>query len=101
MIKKYELINNKNIKHNGTFSAEFSLRSAVTFILINISAFFILLVIAFGLILLISNESTSLYGDHCDKNEDCKAEMNYVCNLGKCDCNTDTFYESASKGCGK
>jgi hypothetical protein len=27
--------------------------------------------------------------------------MNYVCNFGKCECNTDTFYESVSKGCGK
>jgi hypothetical protein len=82
-------------------TGRFESRPIITFIITNVCALLILAAIGFGLGMIFSANTDKLYGDHCTQDEECKAKMNYVCNLGKCECNTDTYYESASNGCGK
>ena len=82
-------------------TGSFESRPIKTFIIANACMLLVLAALGFGIGMLFSINTDKLYGDHCTINEDCKANMNYVCNYGRCDCKIDTFYESPSKGCGK
>jgi hypothetical protein len=66
----------------------------------NVSLFFIIATIAFGWMAVFNVVGIKMYGDHCKFDEDCATDMNYICQNGKCDCTSTTFFLSASSGCG-
>lgn len=90
-----------HLNSSQILTGRFESRPIKTLIISNVCMLLILAAIGFGLGMIFSANTDKLYGDHCAQDIDCKANMNYVCNSGKCDCVSDTFYESASKGCGK
>jgi hypothetical protein len=49
---------------------------------------------------LFNSVTIKMYGDHCVHDKDCATDMNYICQNGKCGCTSDTFFSSASSGCG-
>jgi hypothetical protein len=66
----------------------------------NVTFLLVLTAIGFGWMAYINTITYKLYGDHCVDDKDCATDMNYICQNGKCDCLSTTYYVSAKSGCG-
>ncbi len=67
----------------------------------NLGVLLVLVAVGFWWMLFFNSITNKLYGDHCADDKDCATDMNYICQIGKCGCTSDTFYLSASAGCGR
>ena len=70
-------------------------------IISNAGILLIVTAIGFGWMALFNTVTIKMYRDHCSYDDECATDMNYICQSGKCDCSSDTYYLSASYGCGK
>ena len=100
LINKYEIEDEK--KPMPAFKGKAFIEPWLVYLIVNLSALILLSALGLKIGMTISeNYSSRLYGEHCNRDSECRTGMNYVCSEGVCKCSTNYLYVSTDAPCSK